>query len=295
MSARLLIWRTQLVAIFLLFTITQLTTGQPAESFFPHHTGDRWDYAYWNGGFYTFYSLVLTRDSVGTDGSHNLFYNNSFDPKYRIDSSDNVFWRLTPNCNNLLYKLRADSGDVWENSVCGERWAWVARVDSGTVFFQPTVIKTFQYGPVHPDSGPQPYVLVERWLASGFGLIYEWMEPGVFSSLTGCVIAGDTFGIITSVRTTKEFELPHDYHLEQNYPNPFNPTTTIEFALPQAAVVSLRISDLVGRHVATLSHGKLAAGRHRVLWDAGRMSSGVYFCRLRADGNIRTIKMILAK
>ena len=46
--------------------------------------------------------------------------------------------------------------------------------------------------------------------------------------------------------------LPTDFALGKNYPNPFNPTTTIEYALPRPAKVSMRIYDLLGKEVAVL-------------------------------------------
>ena len=45
-------------------------------------------------------------------------------------------------------------------------------------------------------------------------------------------------------------ELPANFDLAQNYPNPFNPSTTINFALPKNAFVSLKIYDLSGREIA---------------------------------------------
>jgi len=267
--------------------------AQLPESFFPHNVGDRWDYAYWNGGFYTYYSLVLTRDSIGIDSSHNLFYNNSNIPTYTIDTLHNLFWNLTPSCNYLLYKLNADSGQMWENSTCGERWAWVASADSGVVFSRRAVIKVFQYGPA-PDSGPNPYFLVERRLANGFGLIYEWQEPGVFSSLIGCVIAGDTFGTLLAVAPTSE-GLPDVFTLSQNYPNPFNAETNVEFKLPNTEYVSLKVFDILGREIVTLYEKRLPSGTYRVRWDASGLPSGVYLLRLSAAQGIQTRKMILMK
>ena len=86
-----------------------------------------------------------------------------------------------------------------------------------------------------------------------------------------------------------------------NYPNPFNPSTTIEFALPQAAPVSLQIVDPRGRLVSTLLAGKFYnAGRHHVQWlgrsDDGRtVPSGVYYYRCLAGGETVTGRMLLLK
>ncbi len=77
------------------------------------------------------------------------------------------------------------------------------------------------------------------------------------------------------------------YQLEQNYPNPFNPTTTINFALPEAGEVSLSIFNMNGQLVKQLIAGEMNAGRHSFTWDATndrgqRVASGVYVYVLKA-------------
>ena len=75
---------------------------------------------------------------------------------------------------------------------------------------------------------------------------------------------------------------PLSYQLKQNYPNPFNPTTQIEFALPKAGFVSLRIFNTLGNEVATLISQELHAGTYSTSWNANSFASGVYFCRIEA-------------
>ncbi|MDI6804750.1 MAG: T9SS type A sorting domain-containing protein [Bacteroidota bacterium] len=286
--------KTVIKLSILALLLTMPAVAQPPESFFPHQVGDRWDYRYWNGGFFTYFSLIITRDSIAADSGHYLFYNDSSNPEYKLDTANNIFW--LPNYFNsfIQYKLSADSGEVWENpELGGLRWAWVSSIDSVFVFSQPTVKKQYEYGPVHPDSGPQPYALVKRWLASRFGLIYEWQEPGVFSTLVGCIVAGDTFGILLSVPQIPE--LPRQYVLKQNYPNPFNPSTTIEFDLPEAALVSIRVYDCLGQHITTLTESKRLAGTHRITWNASGLTSGIYFIRLSTPQGTYTRKTILMR
>jgi uncharacterized delta-60 repeat protein len=100
------------------------------------------------------------------------------------------------------------------------------------------------------------------------------------------------------------------YQLEQNYPNPFwsgatsrlagNPSTTINFALPEAAEVSLKIYDIAGQLVQTLVIGGIEAGRHQVVWDGTnqhgvKVASGVYFYQLRAGAFKQVRKMSLVR
>jgi hypothetical protein len=46
---------------------------------------------------------------------------------------------------------------------------------------------------------------------------------------------------------------PQGFRLNQNYPNPFNPATQIEYALPSAERVILRVYDLIGNEIQTLA------------------------------------------
>ncbi len=86
-----------------------------------------------------------------------------------------------------------------------------------------------------------------------------------------------------------------EFALEQNYPNPFNPTTNISFKLGEAAKVTVRIFNAIGEEVAELVNRTMEAGRHSVLFDAGGLPSGTYFCRMNSGGFAKTTKLLLIK
>ncbi len=77
--------------------------------------------------------------------------------------------------------------------------------------------------------------------------------------------------------------IPIEFSLEQNYPNPFNPTTTIQFTLPEASRVTLKLFDILGKELTTLVDKEMATGVHKVLFDAKNFASGVYFYRIQAE------------
>ena len=89
--------------------------------------------------------------------------------------------------------------------------------------------------------------------------------------------------------------IPTAFKLEQNYPNPFNPTTTIRFYTPSAGHVSLKVYDINGKEIATLTDQYVPAGNSLVEIDASNLASGIYFYRLRAGSFTQTKKMILMK
>ena len=67
-----------------------------------------------------------------------------------------------------------------------------------------------------------------------------------------------------------------------NYPNPFNPSTTVRYILQGTAYVTVRVYDVLGREIETLSEGFVEAGVHAVTWNAAGHASGVYFCKVTA-------------
>lgn len=86
-----------------------------------------------------------------------------------------------------------------------------------------------------------------------------------------------------------------EFKLDQNYPNPFNPSSKIEFSIPHAAFVNLRIYNVAGEEVATLVSQPMAAGRHSVSLVGGSLPSGVYFYRLQTGQSTQTRKLVLLK
>ncbi len=94
-------------------------------------------------------------------------------------------------------------------------------------------------------------------------------------------------------------QLPSKFELSQNYPNPFSKSsgnslkTTISFNLARSEFVTLKVFDLLGKEVAVLVQGQKGVGKHQVSFDAGKLSSGIYFYELHAGKFIATRKMMI--
>ncbi len=89
--------------------------------------------------------------------------------------------------------------------------------------------------------------------------------------------------------------VPNKYELAQNYPNPFNPTTEIQYSIPKAGNVELKVYNVLGSEVATLVSQYQNAGNYRVTFDASKLSSGIYFYSLKSGKIVITKKMTLVK
>ncbi len=79
------------------------------------------------------------------------------------------------------------------------------------------------------------------------------------------------------------------------FPNPFNPTTTIEFSLASDGKASIEVFNVRGQKVKTLLDSTMPSGKHQIVWDATDAASGIYFIRLRTDGETRINKALLLK
>jgi PKD repeat protein len=89
--------------------------------------------------------------------------------------------------------------------------------------------------------------------------------------------------------------IPSEFILAQNFPNPFNPTTTIRYGLPGKSDARLTVFNTLGQQVAVLVDEEQEAGYHEVKLDGTRLSSGVYFYRLRAQNLVETKRCLLLR
>ena len=184
-----------------------------------------------------------------------------------------------------------DNGENWVPAGSGGRSVYrlayanglfvAATMDSG-FFFSATKGTTWQRISAGLDAGEPRALAIDSvgylWIGlSAFAGVYRTQQPFPMFFENG-------FG-----------RLPRVYALSQNHPNPFNPTTMIEFDLPRRSDVSIVVFDVLGRQVERLVNDVRDAGRHSISFDASKVSSGVYFYRLIADGLVQTKKMIVQK
>ncbi|MCA0444604.1 MAG: T9SS type A sorting domain-containing protein [Bacteroidetes bacterium] len=146
-----------------------------------------------------------------------------------------------------------------------------------------------------------------------FQLFNNTLEDSTFYNTNGRFIGeGDTLLLTTTneLKSTDVYSFtltstgieennagvkPVSFSLSQNYPNPFNPATVINYQLPVNSMTKLKIYDVIGREVATLVNEMKPAGRYQVTFNAGHLSSGVYFYRIEAGSFVQTKKLILVK
>jgi uncharacterized lipoprotein YddW (UPF0748 family) len=124
---------------------------------------------------------------------------------------------------------------------------------------------------------------------------YYWRVGGINDF--GMGVWSSVWGFRTAQPVTAEREetLPAEFRLNQNYPNPFNPETVIVFEIPTTELVHLRLYDLLGREVIEIFRGNLTPGKHRVLFNASDIPSGVYIYTLSAGSFSTSRKMLVIR
>jgi chitinase len=100
---------------------------------------------------------------------------------------------------------------------------------------------------------------------------------------------------LTSVSADRLDPRPAGFALGDSYPNPVNPSTTIPFVVPSEAQVRLVLFDILGRKVATLLDGRVAAGAHSVRLDGSSLASGVYCYRLESGRFVEVKKLMVIR
>jgi hypothetical protein len=108
-------------------------------------------------------------------------------------------------------------------------------------------------------------------------------------------VDGTTYydGLVSSVEPINE--IPNGFTLDQNYPNPFNPTTNIQYSIPEASFVDLKVYDVLGNEVATLVNEVQNAGVYKADFSGSDLASGLYIAKITAGNYTNTIKMSLLK
>ena len=103
------------------------------------------------------------------------------------------------------------------------------------------------------------------------------------------------FGIMTDVDESDGTNNALTFSLAPLQPSIINRTTTVKFALPRKADVSLKVYDPTGRIVDVLLNGKVDAGLHTLSYKP-HLPGGVYFMRFTANHrNISTRKFLILR
>lgn len=141
---------------------------------------------------------------------------------------------------------------------------------------------------------------------SGMGICY-WEPDWIYTSDLGSYganlalfdFAGNALSSMSRFGSTpanvSKNIVPATFSLSQNYPNPFNPRTVIDYRIPTAGRVVLRVYNVLGQEVTTLVDEVKAPGSYETGFDGSMLESGIYFYRISAGSFNATKKLLLIK
>jgi hypothetical protein len=119
---------------------------------------------------------------------------------------------------------------------------------------------------------------------------FAWAGPSPASP--GEVNAGQTFTAVASEPDATSAALT----LRLAGPNPFRSATAVALAVPEAVDdARVEVFDVVGRRVAVLHSGPLAAGDRRFVVDGSTFAPGVYVVRSVVDGWATWVRVVLTR
>lgn len=211
--------------------------------------------------------------------------------------------RIDPNLGSIILTMLPDHG----------RTIFTADspVDMGAILIKISHLPGFSLTPINNSAFTLAYnddgqvLTVLAYLPNGGKIDAGRVNLFTLEGATGEIAieeisASDAIGNLINIGYRFSAPIPETYELAQNYPNPFNATTQISFGLPEAADVRLDVYNITGQIISTIINGRYVAGRYNIIWNgldgSGRsIASGVYFYRLNAGSDVKTMKMTLLK
>ena len=221
------------------------------------------------------------------------------------DSNDDHIFEFNPNtifeqdsylvvcCDTAAFKLLFEDVDNYTGNIdfrFGNDGDAVRIIDNNNKLVDLVVYGSESPWPVEPaGKGPTlelanpvfDNIQAENWKASKY-----FGSPG----------QANTMFTVTAINDEEEIQKrPGRFTLSQNYPNPFNATTQINYTLEKAAVVTLKIYNIVGQEIKTLVNDYQNPGAYSMTWNAQEMASGLYLYQLKTKDFSATKKLILIK
>ena len=229
---------------------------------------------------------LIKSDSVDTNGTsinwvyRYASYDSSNSEKYYYfhTNIDSVIFDSTSF--NILYGIK----QITKNWIDSDSALYLAELKGGRDFrvLNPNYrISAYLSEPLVPSSQPTWYI---KYISN---------ENPDNKKL---IIIDATDSIATNIKSlNNNTYAPENFVLYQNYPNPFNPSTVIKYEITKFSKVILRIYNLAGQEIETLTNNYQPKGTYEIKWQANGLSSGIYFCTLQVGKLKKTKKIIYQK
>jgi photosystem II stability/assembly factor-like uncharacterized protein len=265
------------------------------------NAGFTWTKIFDNGNFGGFAIDKSGQLYAGSTGGNLFFKKNDSSPWITIYSGGGIS-NVTITATDYIYIVDKDTGIV-RSTDGGSNWEVMNQMVTGNSYATSVLCA---------DKNNQLYSVINNneILFSPDGG-YEWTNisanlqvsrvSGIWLNHGGELLVGTDAGLWKkssgTISSTTENQIISTFNLYQNYPNPFNSSTVIKYSIPDgiAGYVSLKIYDSLGREITELVNGYISPGEYENYFDAGKLSSGVYYYSLTAGQNTVTKKLLLIK
>ncbi|MFC1513914.1 FlgD immunoglobulin-like domain containing protein [candidate division KSB1 bacterium] len=231
-----------------------------------------------------------------TEGLPDRYY---VDLKVSPDNDQIVFITLSGFGSSHLYKS-LNGGDSWIDAGTG-----LPDIPTSAVVIDPQNPQTIYLGNdlgvyVSEDQG-------NSWQEFINGLPSAVLVMDLSISESNRKIRAVTHGngvyersMILPAYVVDEDNMVNDFILYPNYPNPFNPETNIDFEIRVSSFVNIKIFNMLGQEVRTITAKEYSAGRYTVKWDGidnyGKpVSSGSYIYVMKTENFVEQARMTLLR
>jgi len=260
-------------------------------------------------------SIGTNRDGICDFKVNNVQYNSRQNIVYSIGSNV-LLQALSPKIvggSKYIYTNWSQGGDTTQTVQVSGPATYTAnyRVQFKLILTS-SVGNSFGGGLFYDSAATFQFGVNSRFFTTG-GLTYQF--KGWTGSGTGAYTSADSTGLDTivsiaignAILETARWqqiqvgvhnigtEIPKEFKLYQNYPNPFNPVTNINFDVPRAGLVQIKVYDVLGKEVETLANEVLQPGKYKTSFDANLLASGIYFYRISSTDFSDIKKMIVLK
>ncbi len=78
-----------------------------------------------------------------------------------------------------------------------------------------------------------------------------------------------------------------------NYPNPVSENTTLRYEITKSDKVNITVYNMYGNTIEVITDEIQQSGMHNTVFDASKLSSGIYFCTITVGLKTETIKLTI--
>jgi len=269
-----------------------LFTRLAAQDYFPLEVGNTWTYCLNSDTSDT--RTYQVSDSINIGDMKYFLYGMVLPPQYnfidtiRKDPVGNI-WKKVNGIDYLWFDFTKDSGAVYTFPDHDPLYYYNVKIVDINFTLQTC---TGNYSQCYKMSFDIPQYLDEEVFysfAPQIGIIEIWWPEGSHNLLYSASINGST-GVVNERPSPANL-----FELIQNYPNPFNPITTIKYSVFTSSFVDIKIFDVLGRVIETLVSDEKKPGNYNINFNASKLPSGLYFCRMQAKNFEETKKLLLIK